>query len=196
MKTVLKIAAATAALAFTMPASAAVVACSTGPVIDLVNDGCTASGNDDLASVEAAFAAATGVNVSTLELSLYGKSDAANAGSLFTFPPDGDPHNDFTTDWTVIDGTLIKYVTIKASNSFKLYELPGAGASSSGLLDFSTLGIPYKNNPHDISHLSFWTVPTTPVPEPATWAMMMIGFGAIGGALRRRQRQSVRVSFG
>lgn len=27
------------------------------------------------------------------------------------------------------------------------------------------------------------------VPEPATWAMMLVGFGAIGGALRRRRPQ-------
>lgn len=33
------------------------------------------------------------------------------------------------------------------------------------------------------------------VPEPATWAMMMLGFAAIGGAMRRR-RQTLRVSFG
>lgn len=32
------------------------------------------------------------------------------------------------------------------------------------------------------------------VPEPASWAMMVIGFGAMGGALRRR-RASVAVSF-
>lgn len=32
------------------------------------------------------------------------------------------------------------------------------------------------------------------VPEPATWAMMLVGFGAIGGALRSRRR--VSVSYG
>lgn len=26
------------------------------------------------------------------------------------------------------------------------------------------------------------------VPEPATWAMMLLGFGAVGGAMRRRRR--------
>ena len=30
------------------------------------------------------------------------------------------------------------------------------------------------------------------VPEPATWAMMMLGFGLIGGAMRRRRRVTVR----
>ena len=33
------------------------------------------------------------------------------------------------------------------------------------------------------------------VPEPATWAMMLIGFGAIGAAIRRRQLQTVRFNF-
>ncbi len=34
------------------------------------------------------------------------------------------------------------------------------------------------------------------VPEPATWAMMLLGFGLVGAAMRRRQqRQTVRYSF-
>jgi hypothetical protein len=34
---------------------------------------------------------------------------------------------------------------------------------------------------------------TAPVPEPATWAMMISGFGLVGGALRRRT--NVRVAY-
>lgn len=34
-----------------------------------------------------------------------------------------------------------------------------------------------------------------PVPEPATWAMMIGGFGFIGGAMRARRRQTVRVTY-
>lgn len=33
------------------------------------------------------------------------------------------------------------------------------------------------------------------VPEPATWAMMMLGFGIVGSSIRRRRQQAVRVSF-
>ncbi len=29
--------------------------------------------------------------------------------------------------------------------------------------------------------------PTSAVPEPATWAMMIAGFGVVGGAVRRRR---------
>lgn len=33
------------------------------------------------------------------------------------------------------------------------------------------------------------------VPEPATWAMMLLGFGAMGAALRSRRRQKVSVRY-
>jgi hypothetical protein len=36
---------------------------------------------------------------------------------------------------------------------------------------------------------------TTAVPEPATWAMMLLGFAGLGHAVRRRTKPSVRVRF-
>ncbi len=36
--------------------------------------------------------------------------------------------------------------------------------------------------------------PTAAVPEPATWAMMLIGFGGIGAAMRRRRRTIARLA--
>jgi hypothetical protein len=41
---------------------------------------------------------------------------------------------------------------------------------------------------------NFSATATAPVPEPATWAMMVLGFGVAGGAMRRR-RSTVRVSY-
>lgn len=35
----------------------------------------------------------------------------------------------------------------------------------------------------------FWTVRPPAVPEPASWAMMITGFGAVGGAMRHRRRR-------
>jgi hypothetical protein len=46
-------------------------------------------------------------------------------------------------------------------------------------------------NIHAVSDVVLYkttTVPTTAVPEPATWAMMLLGFGAIGFAARRRRK--------
>jgi hypothetical protein len=37
--------------------------------------------------------------------------------------------------------------------------------------------------------------PTPSVPEPATWAMMLLGFGAVGFGMRRRNKQQTRVRF-
>jgi hypothetical protein len=36
------------------------------------------------------------------------------------------------------------------------------------------------------------TIQAAAVPEPASWAMMIVGFGAVGGAMRRRNRTSVK----
>jgi len=45
----------------------------------------------------------------------------------------------------------------------------------------------------------FWTASfpavTPGVPEPATWAMMLMGFGAMGFAIRRRRDTAVRIRF-
>ena len=39
------------------------------------------------------------------------------------------------------------------------------------------------------------TVGAGAVPEPATWALMIVGFGAVGGAMRRRSTVRTNVSF-
>ena len=33
------------------------------------------------------------------------------------------------------------------------------------------------------------------VPEPATWAMMIVGFGLVGGAMRRSRKATARVTY-
>ena len=38
-------------------------------------------------------------------------------------------------------------------------------------------------------------LPVAPVPEPATWAMMIIGLGGIGFAMRRKRKGTARVAF-
>lgn len=35
----------------------------------------------------------------------------------------------------------------------------------------------------------------TPVPEPATWAMMLVGVGALGAALRAKSKAAGRASL-
>lgn len=190
----LAVTAASAAFAVTAPASAAVIPCTDGPVIDLTVDQCTfanpPSGNDPEALVEQAIFEATGTSVS---LSLYGKSD--DDAGLFSFTPDINGGEYLTTDWSVLDGTLIKYVSVKTGDKdFKVYELAGAGASSGTVTTQGLFVGKFDDKPTAISHLSFWTVPGTPaVPEPATWLLMILGFGAIGLGMRRRNAAEPRM---
>jgi hypothetical protein len=184
------------------PASGAVVLyCSSGPGIDLVANGCVsgtapaypgggdgvysnAGGGDPLAAVQAAITAATGV--APIGLSLYGKSDG-NAG-LFSLA--GVSPAALSGTWDVLDDSvLVKYITVKAANSFALYELSGQGANS-GV--FTTLGLLNNGgNQPVVSHISFWQAgAAAAVPEPATWAMMIFGFAGIGFAMRRRNKET------
>lgn len=84
--------------------------------------------------------------------------------------------------WT-LSGYTVNFIAVKASRQFVLYKI---AAASSGT--WTTMNIPYRNNPANVSHLVFFgTKSTTPaVPEPATWLTMIIGFAAVGAAMRRR----------
>ena len=73
-----------------------------------------------------------------------------------------------------------------------LYQL--AAPATSG--NWSTLDIPFNRNPHGLSHIAFFSAPGGTdigigpgpgVPEPASWALMIAGFGMVGTALRRRK---------
>ncbi len=41
----------------------------------------------------------------------------------------------------------------------------------------------------------FDNVAVQPIPEPGVWAMMLIGFAAMGFSLRRREKTKLRVRF-
>lgn len=62
------------------------------------------------------------------------------------------------------------------------------------LFDFGTSGVGHitLDNTQGFSNAALYTTAAPPpgVPEPATWAMMLIGFGAAGAALRRRRNRT------
>ena len=60
----------------------------------------------------------------------------------------------------------------------------GSGATSYSDLLFDTFGGQHS----DAGYLDNVLVQSTPgVPEPSTWALSILGFAALGGALRRAQ---------
>ena len=95
-------------------------------------------------------------------------------------------------------GYLVDFVAVKAGSEFVLYKLPAPVSFGS----WSSANILNKQGrPQAMSHVAFFGqrvtdhFGTTPVPEPATWAMMLGGFGVIGAAARRRRQTRTTVSF-
>ena len=90
----------------------------------------------------------------------------------FTYTPGaGDPN--------------IHYFTIKQGDSYSLFY--DSDPILSGSVDLSDLGY------DSWSHMSFFDTGTPGVPEPATWALMLLGFGAIGWIMRRRNAAEPRM---
>lgn len=92
-------------------------------------------------------------------------------GSMLSFTYDqgeGDP--------------FLHYFAIKQADGYVLfYDEVGI---TSGSVDLADL---FPNNV-GWSHITWFDTGGTAVPEPGTWAMMLMGFGAAGFAMRRRRR--------
>ena len=67
-------------------------------------------------------------------------------------------------------------------------------AVMSGALNLLTVNYTSRGQGSYGGNLAF-APSVSPIPEPATWAMMIIGFGAVGVAMRRRRKDQVRVAY-
>jgi len=56
------------------------------------------------------------------------------------------------------------------------------------------LSLATTSNAFEVDNLAFSATIADGVPEPASWAMMLGGFGAIGGALRSRRRTRIALA--
>ena len=85
-----------------------------------------------------------------------------------------------------VDGTDPAFITVLGS------DLIGAQAYadfSNGLRGFGSF-VAVDGNP-DAAQFTITTVTPTPgIPEPATWAMLIIGFGGVGGLMRTQRRRA------
>jgi hypothetical protein len=76
-------------------------------------------------------------------------------------------------------------------------EGPAGNVSVFWLFNFGTEGADFitLDNTDGFSNAVLYTTGNPPaVPEPATWAMMLLGFGAAGTAMRRSRRRTAQIA--
>jgi hypothetical protein len=85
----------------------------------------------------------------------------------------------------------VAFLAVDGGGYFDLYELTNPGTS--GTWDtFDLPGATPGQNPQLYRLVLFADPPA--VPEPATWAMLVLGFGMMGGAMRATRRRAVVAS--
>lgn len=70
---------------------------------------------------------------------------------------------------------------------------PSGFSGNSWIIAASASNYDHYKDGFKLAAITFQTVPTAAVPEPGTWALMLVGFGFAGGMMRRR-KQVVRSS--
>ena len=104
-------------------------------------------------------------------------------GSPITGPTLSTFGNYFTTGPSFVDGSGIRFNTTTTTNVALFYD---SNARS------------YRVNAINQGGSSFVRATSNAVaavPEPATWGLMVIGFGGLGFAMRRREKVATRVRF-
>ena len=111
---------------------------------------------------------------------------ATTAGSAynisFWFAPDGGTPSSFDV---LFDGNSILSLTNPGAAPGAFFNLSGVASGASSVLSFS-----FRDDP---GFMFLDAVSVSEAPEPATWAMMLLGFGAVGVSLRWRRRKDLAV---
>ena len=102
----------------------------------------------------------------------------------------------FTTPFTYTGGNLLLTLSYVTSNTVTT-TLDGTPYSAGGVDSASNINpLGTYTQLYSLPVVQFTTqAATAGVPEPATWAMMMLGFGGMGYAMRRRATVGARVRF-
>jgi hypothetical protein len=87
------------------------------------------------------------------------------------------------------DGASI-FTQTPTSDAWTAYTASFTATGTSGLLSFST-NLNWGDNDSGLDHVRI-TNAQAAVPEPASWAMMLGGFGLVGGAMRSRRKAAIR----
>lgn len=113
-----------------------------------------------------------------------------------------DSDVDYRLNLTFSDGAVLSGLYTPTTNTFLGGTPTTVGGTTYSLTEFSFrryLGdavSPYVATPgndgNDYSGNFTFSATTAPVPEPTTWALMLVGFGAVGYSIRSRPRRQLQ----
>ncbi|HEV2595235.1 MAG TPA: PEPxxWA-CTERM sorting domain-containing protein [Sphingomicrobium sp.] len=112
-------------------------------------------------------------------------ADAATQAAVWDLMYDNGPY-DVASGNFWINNVQNDPSLISSANSLLAQAVTNAGAAGSDLQLF----VAENSSRQD---MLFWT--TSAVPEPASWAMMLVGFGIMGAAMRSRRKQEMKFSL-
>lgn len=133
--------------------------------------------NTTSASVTYNFGAILGIDALALwneevsgigSLNLFWSADGTLFNALGVFSPTDNPAGDYGAD-------IFTFGAVNAQ--FIRFDMSGCPQQNPGSFPACAIG-----------EVAFRTAQVGAIPEPGTWAMMLLGFGAIGAAMRRRRQ--------
>jgi hypothetical protein len=206
MKNLMILAAAGAALAVAAPASAAVVIPSPGAVQPDENvlastsmTGLTVLGNTNQTNTSVSIASTNNENLTSTTsngqsrfVSTDGSLDMARifltGGGTFTSAEFNlfNALSDTTSVSIIVDGVAQNFALTNGENFFGI-QATGNERITSIAFDTNGTGVT------DLRQVRLGGVSSVAaVPEPGTWAMMLLGFGGMGVAMRRKRRSAAK----
>ena len=111
-------------------------------------------------------------NSATMSQTTGAVSGDINFSSIFVTDPNGMQHNFDLTPTGLVETGSILLGTMAGTYTLTVEGTANTAATYGGNITY--------------------TAPDAAVPEPATWALLILGFGAVGFAMRKRGEKSIR----